>query len=175
MQTSALGRQFIQSFEKCRLTAYVDAVGVLTIAWGRTTGVKAGDTCTQEQADDWFEEELHAFERAVEGLCHVPLSPRQFDALVSFAYNVGVGALGMSTLLRRLNEHNYVAASDQFQVWNKGTVNGKLQPLAGLTKRRLAEAKIFSFGIYEMHDGPTIDGNSMPDFSDTVAGHSGTG
>lgn len=170
MKTSNLGCQFIQSFEKCKLVAYDDGVGVWTLGWGHTEGVKQGMACTQENADAWFESDLSVFEREVSRLSHVPLSQTQFDALVAFAYNVGVGALASSTLLRKLNEHNYMAAANQFEAWDKGTVNGKLQPLAGLTKRRRAERRIFLEGVYSMHDGPTIDSKDMPDFGDVRGG-----
>ncbi len=170
MKISDLGKQFIQSFEKCRLIAYDDGVGVWTIGWGHTEGVKPGMACTQENADAWFASDISVFERAVERLSHVPLSQSQFDALVAFAYNVGVGSLSMSTLLRKLNEHNYLAAANQFEAWNKGTVDGRLVVLDGLTKRRRAERRIFLEGVYEMHDGPVIDSKAMPDFSDVQGG-----
>lgn len=159
MKTSELGKTFVKSFEKCKLAAYIDAVGVPTIAWGRTTNVKLGDTCTQADADEWFDEEAENFEEDVERMVTAPMTQRQFDALVSFAYNVGSGALRGSTLLRHLNKQDYVDAANQFCRWDKGTVDGKLTVLPGLTKRRIAEAKIFSFGIYDMHDSESVDGN----------------
>lgn len=169
MITSDLGRRFIKSFEKLRLVAYLDAVGIPTIGYGHIKGVRMGMACAEEQADDWFAEELSEFEQDAAGMVKVPISQRQFDALISFAYNCGSGALRGSTLLRLLNKSDYVSAANQFKAWDKGTVGGKLVSLPGLTKRRLAEAKIFGFGIYEMHDGPSIDGNAT-DFSDVKAG-----
>lgn len=174
MKTSELGKQFIKSFEKCRLVAYDDGVGVWTIGWGHTKGVKKGMACTQENADAWFAEELDVFERSVTNSVKVPVTTRQNDALVSFAYNVGAAALRSSTLMRLINEGNYVAASNRFEDWNKGNVNGQLIVLDGLTKRRRAEAKIFRVGIYDMHDGPSIDGNQIPDFGDVQSGSSTT-
>ncbi len=156
MKLSSLGQQFIKSFEKCRLVAYPDAVGVWTIGWGHTGGVKKGDHCTQEQADAWFTSDVTVFERAVDRLVHLPVVQHQFDALGSFAYNAGIGALSMSTLLKRLNEHNYQSAANNFELWDKGMVDGRLVSIPGLTTRRRAERRIFLEGVYEMHDGPTI-------------------
>lgn len=169
MKTSALGRQFIQAFEKCSTKAYRDAVGVWTIGYGRIAGVKPGDTCTAEQAAEWFAEELPLYEKTVNNSVTAPLTQWQFDALVSFAYNVGRAALYSSTLLKHLNVLQYEAAAAQFVLWDKGTVDGKLISLPGLTKRRIAERKIFRENIYDMHDGPSIDGN-MPNFEDVTGG-----
>jgi lysozyme len=170
MKTSKLGQDFIKSFEKCRLVAYPDEGGIWTLGWGHTEGVKQGDHCTLEQADIWFASDLSVFERAIERLVHVPISQQQHDALAPFTYNNGIGALSMSTLLRKLNEHNYMEAANNFELWNKVMVDGRLVPSAGLTKRRRAERRIFLEGVYEMHDGPTIDSKDMPDFGDVQAG-----
>lgn len=137
--SSRTGLALVRQFEGCKLKAYVCPAGVLTIGWGRTTKVKKGDACTQEQADKWLEEEYDAFEKKVRVLVKVPVSDNQLGALVSFAYNVGAGALATSTLLRKLNAGDYAGAAEQFARWNKA--GGK--ELAGLTKRRNAEAALF--------------------------------
>lgn len=151
MITSDLGREFIKSYEKCRLRAYDDGVGVWTIGWGHTAGVKYGDECSIDQANAWLDEELEVFQAAVNNAVKVPLSQHQFDALVSFSYNVGTGALRSSTLLKLLNLGNYAGAANRFEDWNKGMIGGKLAPIGGLTKRRKAERRIFENGEYEMH------------------------
>ena len=202
MKTSALGQQFIKSFEQLVLTAYPDPASPLgqacvgmrlkltdyhrvlnwgalsgrpwTIGYGHTKNVNHGMACDEAQADAWFAEELHQFERDVERLVKKPLTQQQFDALISFVYNLGSGNLSVSSLLRKLNAGDYAGARDQFAVWNKAMVNGVLKPMAGLTSRREAEAKIFWRGIYDMHDGPSIDSKDMPDFSDVKAGFSST-
>lgn len=138
--SSRAGLSLIKQFEGCRLTAYLCPAGVWTIGWGRTTNVKRGDTCTQAQADAWLVQEYDAFEKKVGGLVRVPVTANQLGALVAFAYNVGVGALGASTLLRLLNAGHADQAAAQFGRWNKA--GGKV--LAGLTKRRAAEAALFS-------------------------------
>lgn len=133
------GLGLIKQYEGCKLTAYLCPAGVWTIGWGRTTNVKRGDTCTQAQADAWLHAEYDAFERKVRALVKVPVTDNQLGALVSFAYNVGVGALGSSTLLKLLNAKDYAGAADQFARWNKS--GGRV--LAGLTKRRASEAALF--------------------------------
>lgn len=138
--SSRAGLGLVKTFEGCKLTAYLCPAGVWTIGWGRTTNVKRGDTCTQAQADAWLEQEYDAFERKVRSLVKVPLTANQMGALVSFAYNVGMGALGSSTLLRLLNAGQYDAAAKHFARWNKA--GGRV--LAGLTRRRAAEAALFA-------------------------------
>jgi len=134
------GLSLIKSFEGCKLTAYLCPANVWTIGWGRTTGVKRGQTITQAQADRWLEEEYDAFERQVRASVRVPLTENQLGALVSFAYNVGIGALRSSTLLRLLNAGDYAGAAGQFARWNKA--GGRV--LRGLTIRRTAEAALFT-------------------------------
>lgn len=138
-QSSRKGLGLIQQFEGCKLSAYLCPAGVWTIGWGRTINVKRGDSCTQAQADAWLVQEYDAFERKVRALIKVAVTPNQLGALVSFAYNVGVGALQFSTLLRLLNQGDHAGAAAQFARWNKA--GGKT--LAGLTRRRKAEADLF--------------------------------
>ncbi len=138
--SSRAGLGLIKTSEGCKLSAYLCPAGHWTIGYGRTTNVKKGDTCTQAQADAWLLQEYDAFERKVRALLKVPVTENQLGALVSFAYNVGDGALGSSTLLRLLNAGDYAGAAAQFARWNKAA--GKA--LAGLTKRRAAEAALFA-------------------------------
>ena len=139
-KTSQDGVNLIKSFEGLRLTAYRDPVGVLTIGYGTTTGVSSGMKITQSQAEAYLKQDLAKFEQAVKDDVTVPLNSNQFDALVSFTYNVGEGALTSSTLLRLLNQGDYQGAADQFARWNKG--DGGVE-LAGLTTRRKAERALF--------------------------------
>lgn len=138
--SSRAGLALIKTYEGCKLTAYLCPAGKWTIGYGRTTNVKKGDTCSQAQADAWLLEEYDAFESKVRALVKVALTANQLGALVSFAYNAGVGALKDSTLLRLLNAADYSGAAAQFARWNKG--GGKVLP--GLVKRRAAEAALFS-------------------------------
>jgi lysozyme len=143
MKISERGKDLIKLFEGCRLTAYDDGVGVWTIGYGHTVGVKPGDEITQEQADEWFSEEAEQFSNKVQVLVMVEINQNQFDALVSLAYNIGVGALSRSTLLRKLNEGDYQGAAEQFDVWNRG--GGKV--MLGLVRRREQERKLFEEAI----------------------------
>lgn len=140
MEYSDRGLSLTKGFESCRFTAYLDSVGVPTIGYGHTAGVKIGDTCTQAQADEWLMQDLLAAVIAVNRLVKVPLTQGQFDALVDFTFNLGAGNLQNSTLLRRLNERNYTAAAMEFLRWNRA--GGKV--LTGLTRRRLAEQQLFN-------------------------------
>lgn len=133
------GLALIKEFEGCELSAYLCPAKKWTIGWGRTTNVKAGDKCTQQQADAWLNEEYDAFEAKVRKLLKVPVTANQLGALVSFAYNVGVGAFSGSTLVKLLNAGDYAGAAGQFARWNKA--GGRV--LAGLTRRRAAEAALF--------------------------------
>lgn len=152
LRTSQAGVELIQSFEKCKLIAYVDDVGVLTIGWGHTgPEVKRGLRWTQQQADQTLEADLLQRERDVASLVKVPVQQREFDALVSFAFNVGTDidadaiaeGLGDSTLLKLLNAGDKIGAANEFLKWNKGTVGGKRVELRGLTRRRNAERAMF--------------------------------
>jgi lysozyme len=137
--SSRAGLGLVKTFEGCKLKAYLCPAGVPTIGYGRTKGVKLGDTCSQAQADAWLTQEYDEFEAGVRKLVKVPLSGNQLGALVSFAYNVGVGALRTSTLLRVLNAGDYTGAASQFGRWNRAA--GRV--LAGLSRRRAAEAALF--------------------------------
>ena len=139
MKISKEGIALIKKFEGCKLEAYLDAVDVPTIAYGRTKEVQMGDTCTQQQAEDWLEEELVEYEGYVEKAVTVPLEQNQFDALVSWTYNLGPSNLNKSTALKLLNMSEYDGVPAQLKRWNKA--GGKV--LDGLVRRREAEALLF--------------------------------
>jgi len=144
MNLSDKGLDLIKSFEGCVLHAYPDPASggePYTIGYGHTGGVKPGDTCTQERADDWLRADVRYAVAAVNHLVTVELEQHQFDPLVSLTYNIGQVAFGNSTLLRFLNLGNFNAVPEQIRRWDKGP-NG--QPLPGLTRRRHAEAAMFS-------------------------------
>lgn len=139
MRYSSNGLRLTESFEQCRLVAYQDSKGVWTIGWGHTRGVKAGDTCTQAQADAWLMEDVQEAVDAVNRLVKVSLTQAQFDALVDFTFNAGVGNFASSTMLRLLNAGDAAGAEDQFARWDMcGGAH-----LAGLARRRAAEAGMF--------------------------------
>lgn len=141
---SKVGIDLIKSFEGCYLKAYKCPAGVWTIGWGTTEpidGVKPheGMVITQKQADELLIKNLKGYENAVNEYVIYSINQNQFDALVSFAYNCGNGALKTSTLLKKLNAGDVHGAANEFLRWNKA--NGKV--LNGLTRRREAERKLF--------------------------------
>lgn len=139
MVTSERGLDLIRRFEGVKRRAYLCPAGVWTIGYGHTKGVKEGDTCSEQQADQWLQDDLRASEEAVNRLVAVPLTQAQFDALVSFTFNLGTGNLYSSTLLRKLNVSDYAGAADQFLRWTKA----KGRELPGLVRRRAAERDLF--------------------------------
>ena len=134
------GTKILKFFEGCKLTAYQDSVGVWTIGYGHTKGVYDGMTITQEEAEQMLLTELEEYEGYVEKYVTVPLTQNQFDALVVWVYNLGPTNFRNSTLLKELNSGNYTAAGKEITRWNKA--GGKV--LAGLVKRREAEAELFN-------------------------------
>lgn len=152
MKTSAHGIAVMHYFESCKLSAYPDPGSATgepwTIGWGHTGAeVSKGLQWSQAQADAAFVQDLARFERDVASLVKVPLTQGQFDALVSFAYNVGsdidadkiAEGLGDSTLLAKLNAGDLRGAAAEFRKWNKN--DGKV--MRGLVRRRAAEECLF--------------------------------
>lgn len=130
---------FISSFEGCRLSAYMCSAGVWTIGYGHTEDVKEGDTCTEEQAKAWLIDDIRETQALLAYYVNVPVTQNEFIALVSLAFNVGVGALMKSKLLRKLNSGDRDSAAEEFLDFD--LANGKR--VAGLTRRRKAEHDLF--------------------------------
>ena len=145
MRISEKGLAMIEKFEGCLLKASNKLDGVWTIGYGQTgryygKRVRRGMTTTKAEAHAWLRDHsIKTYEDAVTQAVKVPLNQHQFDALVSFAYNVGVGALKQSTALRKLNAGDYAGAADALTMWTK--CNGKV--LAGLVRRRKEERALF--------------------------------
>ncbi|MBR3654855.1 MAG: lysozyme [Elusimicrobia bacterium] len=140
MDISQNGIDLIKRFEGCRLTAYKCPANVWTIGYGHTgSDVKQGLTITQEQAEKLLKSDLVVHCNNVSKLVKVPLNQNQFDALVSFEYNLGYGNLSRSTLLALINQKKFKEASEEFKKWKYA--GGKV--LAGLVKRREAEKELF--------------------------------
>jgi lysozyme len=139
MNTSRTGIELIKKFEGCVLKAYKCPAGVWTIGYGHTSGVKEGQIITETQAEDYLRQDIEKFELTVNNLVNVPLNQNQFDALVSFCYNLGAGNLKSSTLLKLLNKRDYIGAAEQFDRW----VYAGGKKLSGLVKRRSAEKELF--------------------------------
>lgn len=151
MNISENGIKLIKSFEGLRLQAYRDVAGVWTIGYGSTRYhdgklVKPGDKLANEnQAETLFRNTLKQYEDAVNNHVKVPINQVQFDSLVSFTYNEGVGALAGSSLLKLLNEKDYEAAAAHFLIWDKITdpKTGDKVLCTTLVNRRKAESKLF--------------------------------
>ena len=139
MNTSAEGIALIKKFEGCELEAYQCSAGVWTIGYGHTKDVEEGDTISKDQAEEMLVEELHEYENYVNEYVNVALSQNQFDALVSWVYNLGPANLKSSTMLKVLNEGKYEDVPYQMKRWNKA--GGKV--LDGLVRRREAEALLY--------------------------------
>lgn len=140
MQTSENGFALIRKYEGLRLATYVCPGGKLTIGYGHTgPDVTTGKKIDEEEANALLVKDVQRFERAVNGLVTVPMTQGMFDALISFSFNLGVGSLKSSTLLKKLNAGNLTGAADEFLKWNKA--GGKV--LAGLSARRESERERF--------------------------------
>lgn len=154
MTLGSMAEELIKKYEaddiNKYLNAYIDPVGIPTIGYGSTYNydkkrkVMIGDKITQKKAVDWLKKETKTIVPQIKALIKVPIKQNQLDSLTSFVYNVGIGAFRRSTLLRLLNSRapkEQVAA--EFDRWNKGMVNGQLQVLPGLVRRRSEEKALF--------------------------------
>lgn len=145
MNTSDYGYSVIKRFEGFRRKAYKDSVGIWTIGYGSTfypsgVRVKEGDSITQDEAESMMRYVVDLFASSIKPLITSELTQNQFDALISFAYNVGPGAFKKSTLLKKVNANpNDPAIRNEFMKWNKG----KGVVLPGLTLRRKQEADLY--------------------------------
>ena len=139
MHISAEGLSLIKKFEGCELKAYRCAANVLTIGYGTIKNVTEGMEITQEEAETLLQEEMHEYEGYINDMVKVPLEQHQFDAMVSWVFNLGSGNLSSSTLLKKLNNSEYDEVPAQIRRWNKA--GGKV--LDGLIRRREAEALMF--------------------------------
>lgn len=155
MTTRQQGIAAIKAHEGLRLQAYPDPASggePWTIGWGHTGGVKRGDIITIEQAEQFLAEDIDTAQRGIRNLVKVPLTEGQLWALTSFVFNLGVGALRKSTLLKRLNAGDYAGAAGQFGLW----VNAAGRPMPGLVRRRAEEKAMFlSAGPVNTSPAPT--------------------
>jgi Phage-related lysozyme (muraminidase) len=134
----------VQAHEGLRTKAYLDPVGIPTICYGHTgPEVKLGLTYTVERCNDILLKDIALHRAGVEKCIKAPLTPNQRDAVVSFAFNVGVPKFCKSTMARKLNARDYIGAADEFPKWANARVNGKLVKLPGLIKRRRDERNLF--------------------------------
>lgn len=147
MQTSSSARALLRQLEGCKLKAYFDCVGVLTIGVGHTAAAGApkpfpGMTITDEEADQILSMDLRKFEAGVMKVLRRTPTQNQFDAMVLCAFNIGLGAFQRSSIVSRFNRGDIDGAAAAFLMWNKA--GGRV--IDGLTRRRRAEMKLFSTG-----------------------------
>ncbi len=139
MKPSEKAYSLIRQFEGLRLSAYRCPAGVWTLGYGHTTGVAEGMTISIEQAEDYLRQDIETAEGIVNAEC-LNLRQCQFDALVSFVFNVGGGNFRKSTLLKKIKANpDDNSIMDEFLRW----VYAKGKVLPGLQKRRLAEMKLY--------------------------------
>lgn len=138
----------VKDREGLKLEAYICPAGKPTIGYGHTKGVKLGTRITKEQADQMLTVDLERFKAQASRYIKVPVTKGQFIALMDFVYNLGVGSLRESTLLKLLNQGDYLGASEQFQRWVWVTTTNKegqtvKERMKGLIERRALEKKYF--------------------------------
>jgi lysozyme len=149
LKTSTIGLALIKKYESFRSKPYLCPAGKPTIGYGSTkypdnSPVKLTDTAiTEVRANQILMATLTEYEENLHDNVRVRLEQHHFDALVCFSYNVGVGSLNNSTLLKMVNKGDFTGAYKQFARWNKAWIDGKLVVLSGLTTRRREEAELF--------------------------------
>jgi lysozyme len=147
MKMSETGLELLKEFEGLRLKAYRDAAGIWTIGYGTTSAagvgiIKGGMLISKAEAENMLRRSLASYERAVSNSIKVEISQQQFDALVSFAYNVGIEGFRRSSVLRHVNARDFDRVPQSLSLWIKS--KGKVLP--GLVSRRAREAKLFVKG-----------------------------
>lgn len=140
MRISDRGIGLIKRFEGCRLTAYGDSAGVMTIGYGHTGGVRRGDTITEDQAEEYLRRDVKVAETCISSAVTVPLNQNRFDALCSLVYNIGCGAFLRSSLRRKINlDPSDPSIRGEFIRWTHA--GGRSLP--GLERRRREEADLY--------------------------------
>ena len=163
MRMSAAGLATVKEFEGLRLKAYKCPAAVWTIGYGHTSAagapiVNPDLVITKDEAEEVLERDMEQYEEGVRKYVKVDLTQGQFDALVDFAYNAGVGALQKSTLLKKVNAEKFDEVPAEFMKWTKG--GGKELP--GLVRRRRAEVKLWR-GLDTEKPVPVDEARAEPD------------
>lgn len=135
---SAVAIASIAGYEGYSRYAYKDVAGVPTIGYGTTKGVKMGDTTTRQEAKSFLVRDASAMAKQMQSLIKVPLFQHEWDAYLSFTYNVGIGNFRSSTLLKKLNAGDYAGACAQMKRW----VYAGGKKVKGLVNRREAEYRM---------------------------------
>ncbi|MEO1671490.1 MAG: lysozyme [Cyanobacteria bacterium J06631_2] len=137
----------IKEFEGFKDYAYIDTDGTPVIGYGLSkihgNPVQIGDRISPSQADAALNAHLREIQQELAQVVKVELSEPQLSALASISFNVGVGAIKSSTLLRKINAQDYAGAANEFLRWDKANMRGRLVQLPGLSRRRAAERSLF--------------------------------
>lgn len=162
LTTSEVGINLVQRFEGIHkktdqgdYRSYRCPAGRWTIGWGHIRAVRSGQRATHNECVEFLRQDLEETEAAVLRLVKVDLTQNQFDSLVSFVFNLGQGNFKSSSLLRKLNSSDFNGVPEEFLKWNKARVSGKLTTLAGLSRRRSAEAALFMLDVPLADDDPS--------------------
>lgn len=139
MDSDQKALEIIKKYEGLRLEAYLCPAGVPTIGYGHTQGVKMGQKISTNTAEIFLDHDYQEAREMVTRLVRVPLTGNQIGALTSFVFNLGVGNLSTSTLLKKLNKSDYIGAANEFDKW----IFSKGIKLNGLIKRRAEEKQLF--------------------------------
>jgi len=149
MKTSQQGKEFIKSFESLQLKAYKCSAGVPTIGYGHTKGVTMDMVIDESEANKLLDEDVAQFDLDLNKKLPKKVRQNQWDALISFIFNLGMGAFLGSTLYKKLKaDPEDPTIPNEFLKWDKARVNGELVALKGLTRRRAAEAMMYKQNIY---------------------------
>lgn len=165
MKISDVGIGLIKGYEGFSAKAYLCPAGKITIGYGHTGDeLRMTDVVTRDRAEEILKMDLKWVEDAINKNVEVPLKQNQFDALCSFVYNVGAGAFAKSTMLQLINRGQYDEVPTQLLRWTRA--GGKV--MAGLVRRRQAEADLWMFSLENSHPTPQIvdapDGGKNPSF-----------
>lgn len=153
-----LGLDIIKRFETLRLTAYADPIGIPTIGYGHTRGVKLGDTITEEHANMFLADDLQDAESHIEQMINIDININQFSAMVCLVFNIGWSDFAKSTIRRLVNDGDFDGAAGEFCKWN----HAGGQQLPGLTRRRQAEEELFRRpALKPLSQSRTIAGTSI--------------
>ena len=143
LRTNSAGVKIIKDSEALRLEAYQGPAGNWLIGYGHSQGVSPGMVISEARAEELLRDDLRAFEDGVKRLLTVPVNENEFSAMVSLAYNLGVGGFGRTVVLERLNAGDRQGAADGFLRHNRARINGELTVLDHLTHRRELERELF--------------------------------
>lgn len=172
LSISQAGVDLIKEFEGChrkigggKFTTYLCPAGIPTIGYGCTHGIKMGMVWTSQQCEDGLRRELDDIEAGVRRLVTVPLTQAQYDVLVSFTYNLGLGNLSKSTLLKKLNRYDFDGARNELLKWvyHNDPKNGGKVKSRGLIRRRHAEYAMWDdLPIVDDADDTQLEAVAMP-------------